>query len=268
MINTGEILKSNREARKISIEKVSEELKISKDVLIEIESDEIKRKKDIIFYIGHIRSYSNFLKLNSNEIIKNFKEQISYNKNDNVKELAKPTFQNHSFTIQKIFPVTLILIVFSTFYILFINEKENSLEYALIPELPEIYTPIIEKTNLQNSEENLTKLNDQFAYLNNEINFTTAKASNKTNGLDNGDIITLKILNPTWLQIRDESNNIILSKLMEKNDEYTYEMKLEYNITAGNGGNILVLIDKDVRGKIGKYGEVVDSIILDNNFNN
>ena len=55
---------------------------------------------------------------------------------------------------------------------------------------------------------------------------------------------------------------------MDKNEEYTYKMNLNYNITAGNAGNILVLINKDVRGKIGRYGEVVDSIVLNNNFNN
>ena len=93
-------------------------------------------------------------------------------------------------------------------------------------------------------------------------------AFDKINETDNDDTITLKVLNPTWLQLRDESNNIILSQLMDKNEEYTYKMNLNYNITAGNAGNILVLINKDVRGKIGRYGEVVDSIVLNNNFNN
>ena len=40
-------------------------------------------------------------------------------------------------------------------------------------------------------------------------------------------------------------------------------MNLNYNVTSGNAGNILVLINKDVRGKVGDYGEVVDSIIID-----
>ena len=37
-------------------------------------------------------------------------------------------------------------------------------------------------------------------------------------------------------------------------------------VTAGNAGNILVIINNEVRGKIGKFGEVVDSITLDYNF--
>ena len=49
---------------------------------------------------------------------------------------------------------------------------------------------------------------------------------------------------------------------------YSYNLNLKYSLTAGNAGNILVLIDNDTRGKIGDFGEVVDSIVIDSNFNN
>ena len=55
---------------------------------------------------------------------------------------------------------------------------------------------------------------------------------------------------------------------MFQNDVYTYNLDLKYSLTAGNAGNILVLIDNDTRGKIGDFGEVVDSIVIDSNFNN
>ena len=55
---------------------------------------------------------------------------------------------------------------------------------------------------------------------------------------------------------------------MDKGEEFSYDMNLKYNITAGNAGNILVIVNKEVRGKIGDYGEVLDSFILDNSFKN
>ena len=64
------------------------------------------------------------------------------------------------------------------------------------------------------------------------------------------------------------SRRFKISKLMKKNDEYTYDSNLNYSITAGNAGNILVIIDQNVRGKIGKYGEIIDSYVLDKNFTN
>ena len=64
---------------------------------------------------------------------------------------------------------------------------------------------------------------------------------------DDNHLITLKIINPTWLQLRDQDNEIILSKLMNKNEEFSYRSNLNYSITSGNAVNILVLINKNVK---------------------
>ena len=128
--------------------------------------------------------------------------------------------------------------------------------------------PIIEKFDIDDNSNN-TKLKDKNLTKNiEEINNLSAVAFDKVNEINEDDTITLKVLNPTWLQLRDEANNIILSQLMDKNDEYTYKMNSNYNITAGNAGNILVLIDNSVKGKVGDFGEVVDSFVIDSNFSN
>ena len=54
---------------------------------------------------------------------------------------------------------------------------------------------------------------------------------------------------------------------MDKDEEFSYELNLNYNITAGNAGNILVLIDGEVRGKIGKFGDILDLIPIADNIN-
>ena len=158
-----------------------------------------------------------------------------------------------------------------SFYFLFIsNNKDNSSDYALIPDLPEKYIPVIEKSDLDNeikinSAENKNSLTQNII----EKNSSSVVASTKFEPLNStNEKITLKFLNSTWLQIRDSSDNIILSKLMEKDEEYSYDINLEYNITSGNAGNILVIINNEVRGKIGKYGDVLDSYKLNSNFKN
>ena len=150
---------------------------------------------------------------------------------------------------------------------LFVKDDENSLEYAIIPDLPERYIPVIEEASLNDLNENLV-IEEEFPKIKESFSFTSANASNKNERANKDIKITLKILNTTWLQLRDESNNIIISQLMNKGEEYTYNMSSGYQITAGNGGNIVVVLDSIVRGKIGKYGEVVDSKVLDYNFNN
>ena len=55
---------------------------------------------------------------------------------------------------------------------------------------------------------------------------------------------------------------------MNTNDEYSYSIADNFTLTTGNAGNILVLINGNTRGKVGKKGEVIDSIAINSDFNN
>ncbi len=261
MKTVGQILSIGRNSKNLSIIEIANELKISKSIIIDFENDNIKNDSDIIFNIGHLRSYSNFLELDTDTIIKKFKDEVSFNVKEEKKNIT-PIVDNNFFKIEKFFSASIILIIFTSFYFLFIDQNENEINFALVPDIPESLEPIVEKAN---TFENLSKSND----LNKSdlINNSSAIASiefdeNVTT------VATLKMLNPTWLQLRDEENNIVLSKLMNKDEEFSYELNLNYNITAGNAGNILVLIDDEVRGKIGKYGDILDSFVLYKDFTN
>ena len=261
MKTVGQILLIARNTKKLSISDISIELKISKSIIIDLENDNIKNNPDIIFNIGHLRSYSNFLELDTDTIIKKFKDQVSFNIKEEKKNIT-PIVENNFFKIEKFFAASIILFIFSSFYFLFVDQNDNEINFALIPDIPESLEPIVEKANTFDdlSQGSDIKKNDL-------INNSSAIASiefdqNVTT------VATLKMLNPTWLQLRDEENNIVLSKLMDKDEEFSYELKLNYNITAGNAGNILVLIDDEVRGKIGKYGDILDSFVLYKDFTN
>ena len=268
MNNVGNEIKSLRVSKKISISKITKELNISKSVIDMIESDQIDNSYDLVFYIGHLRSYCNFLEIDSNKFVERFKKQISFKKNSLNDKLEKPNFDYNSFKLKSFFPATLALFIFISFYFLFIKEDNNSRKFALIPDLPELFVPIVEYENTNSLKDGIIINSESNYILEENFDYTSAVASNKVNENFNSDKITLRLLNPTWLQIRDKSNNIILSKLMDVGEEYNYDMSLQYNITAGNAGNILVIINQDVIGKIGKFGEVIDSVILDNSFKN
>ena len=262
METVGQILSSERNCKNLSINDIAAELKISKNIIIDLENDNIKNNPDIIFNIGHLRSYSNFLELDTDTIIKKFKNDLSFYINKEKKNIT-PIVENNFFKIEKFFAASLILIVFSSFYFLFIYEYNNQIDYALVPDIPESLEPIIEKANTFDND--LSQEND--SNISDLINNSSAIASMEIDE-NISTVATLKILNPTWLQLRDENNNIVLSKLMDKDEEFSYEINLNYNITAGNAGNILVLIDGNVRGKIGKYGDILDSFILYKDFTN
>tara|TARA_A100001015_G_scaffold172285_1_gene191442 strand:+ start:56 stop:841 length:786 start_codon:yes stop_codon:yes gene_type:complete len=261
METVGQILSIGRNSKNLSISDIATELKISKSIIIDLENDNIKNNSDIIFNIGHLRSYSNFLELDTDSIIKKFKDEVSFNAKEEKNHIT-PIVESNFFKIEKFFAASIILIIFTSFYFLFINQNDNKVDFALVPDIPESLEPIVEKAN---TFDNLSQSSD--IKKSNLINKSSAIASTEFDE-DLTTVATLKILNSTWLQLRDEENNIILSKLMDKDEEFSYELKLNYNITAGNAGNILVLIDNEVRGKIGKYGDIIDSFVLYKDFTN
>ena len=132
MESVGKYLKSKENLKGIPLGLIAKELKISSSILSKIETDQIELDKDAIFYIGHVRSYCNYLELETDIIVQQFKFQISYNKNEVVQNIAKPKFQKDYLNYRFFLPVSSILIILSTFYFLFVYNKDDERQYALI----------------------------------------------------------------------------------------------------------------------------------------
>ena len=81
-------------------------------------------------------------------------------------------------------------------------------------------------------------------------------------------LITIKALDTTWIQLRDSKNEIIYSSLMNSNEGYTYSVYDNYKITTGNAGNLIISIDGKVKGKLGKKCEIIETLIITSDFFN
>ena len=276
----GEHLKSVRVKKNYKLSYIAKELNISYEILSLIEDDNFPDYLDSVYLIGHIRSYARFLDLNEKEIIDLFKIQISYNKIDNIKEISKPIRSDFFLSIPKSLAIFSIIIVASSFYFIFFNQNYFKNNFAITPDIPENLIANIEleemniillqnekdnQKNENNKKESLSKINPNKEIK--KISSSSAIASMPDkNFIFNDKIITLKFIDSTWIQLRDKQENIIFSKLMNQGEEYSYNLSKNLNLTAGNAGNIIVTIDGVVKGKVGKLGEVVESLVIDINF--
>ena len=276
----GEYLKSIRHKNKIKLKSVSDELKISVYLLENIEKDYFPDYLDKVFLIGHIQSYAKYLSLDCNEIVQNFKIQTSYYDTYSKKEISKPIEIIKLFSFPRAISYFSVIIFASGFYFLFIKANDIQSEYAMTPEVPENLISKLEKiemnialskiTNNKNQDKIDTR---QQKILENQSDMFLSSSSvvaslpKEKNIKKLNENITLKFLNPTWIQLRDEKDEIIFSKLMDKGDEYSYKISDNYTLTAGNAGNIIIFINSLVIGKAGKTGEVIDSLIINKYFN-
>ncbi len=266
----GDILKKTRESRKISLSNISKDLKISEKILTNLENNNLEKDIDRVFIIGHLRSYCSFLNLNHDEMIELYKLQHYPSEKKNI-EIEKPKLEYKFLYSNKLISLSLMLLIFGSFYFLFIEVEKPSREYALIPDLPDNYVAVVEEANLNelvNNKDNLLNPEKNFAEIESSLNSSSAIASIPDNEIKEPSIVTLKFLDDTWVQLRDDNDEIILSQLMNEGDEYSYSIFNNYSITSGNAGHILVMINQKVKGKIGKKGQVVDSLVINQNFNN
>ena len=276
----GQYLKEARIRKKLTLEKISQDLKISQDFLVEVEKDQFPDYIDSVFLIGHIRSYSNYLSLDSNLIINNFKVQISFNKNENINRIKKPIESIKLFSYPQLASLVAIIFIGINFYFLFIKSNNLEPKYAMTPNIPENLEAIIEGAQMQISLEEMkrkkanednTKLSKSLEEQEKKIfssSSVVASISNEADLKALNEIITLKFLNSTWIQLRSSEDKIIISKLMNKGEEYSYNLSDNFNLTAGNAGNIVIFYEGAAKGKVGRAGEVIESLIIDNKFNN
>ena len=213
----------------------------------------------------------------------NFKIQISFDDNNLNNEMHKPNTPVIQFSFFKALSFVSIIAITSSFYFLFIPSNDLQPEYAMTPNIPENLESTLEEIEMKlslekklivDSLDNTSQIiadssqiiEDKDALISSMSAIASLPISNDKNLADK--IVTLKFLNPTWIQLRDSKNNVIISKLMSKKDEFSFKISENLNLTTGNAGNIIILVDGVVKGKVGKIGEVIDSLIIDNRFYN
>ena len=283
METVGESFKRARKSQKIDLNTVSQDLKISESLLGDIENNQFPSYINVTFLIGHIRSYAKYLNLDEKLLIENFKIQISFDGNNLNNEMHKPNTPVIQFSFFKALSFVSIIAISSSFYFLFIPSNDLQPEYAMTPNIPEDLESTLEEIEMKLSLEkklivdaldNTSQIiansyqiiEDKDALISSMSAIASLPISNDKNLADK--IVTLKFLNPTWVQLRDSKNNVIISKLMSKKDEFSFKISENLNLTTGNAGNIIILVDGVVKGKVGKIGEVIDSLIIDNRFYN
>ena len=279
----GEHLKKSRLKKKIHLKTVAEKLNIQLSFLKKIENNDFSDYLNLVYIIGYIRAYAKLLGLNENEVIKQFKDQNLIDKEDLIDELSKPLQRSNFYFLVKTFSVFSIILIFFSFYFIFIKTNDMHPNYSILPDIPESLESEIEEIEIQSTLRNVNKIQSENSvnevsnlilrninlnddYIINESSVIASTPENQPVELDN--IITLKIFKPTWIQLRNKENQIVLSRLMVDNEEYSYSVVDNFTLTTGNAGNILVLINGNARGKVGKKGEVIDSLVISSDFSN
>ena len=273
----GAQLKEYRISKKLVLQDISNDLNISLNILKAIESDEYDKTPGGVFTLGYIRSYAKYLNLDEDAVINEYKIQFNdINKKEDIK-IQKPieSINNLNFIFNyRIISSISIVTLSITFYYMFINSNDNNLEYAMIPDITENMQIEIEEYEFKNALSQIKNANKNIqleiidnpdlknSKINNSVNKLNASVPSKKIQNEINNLILVKSLESTWIQLRNIDNEIVYSRLLKPQEEYSYNINDNYNITTGNAGNLLISIGGIVKGKLGKKGEVIESLII------
>ena len=285
-MNLGEYIKNKRKQNKVSLITIAETLNISLGYLIAIENNEFYKIPGKAYIVAFLRSYANFLNLNSDEIIKEYKKQILISKTPNSIELPKPVevFNLAQFQLSKKLSFVVVALVSIPLYFIIINNSNQQNNFAVTSNIPLALESEIEEIEVETALVEINKKNEVNNILQDNLDFTSLNNLKKNKEISSNqlvvlaskpkkeefreimNIISLKALESTWIQLRDNEGNIIFSKLMKINEVHNYQINDKFLVTTGNAGNILVTIGDKIMGKLGKKGEVLDSINISPNY--
>jgi len=288
METTGKILKESRLKKNITLDTIAKKLNISVYYLNAIEDGIFAKTPGEPYTSGFIRSYSNFLDLDTEFIFKIYKDETKQKKEKQEIYLPITQNKNHFIYLKFGFGSFIVASFFYVFYNFFYVQTNIEEMYAITPQIETEMIALVEEEDLKRSLNKIkkfkkeNKINESMVItkipdapltikpkLNNTHNINTAIANinnETTNSIKNK--ILIRTIDDTWINIRDSKNQLIISKLMKKNEEFYLNSSPYYFITTGNAGNIEVLIDNKKIGKLGKKGEVLNAFQLSENFKN
>ena len=225
---------SARENKKIQIEEVATILNISRSLLEDIESGNFKNIKENVYELGHLRTYINWLKINPQPIMDLLKNTNNSNSTKSI-SFSIPFLNINKNYVIGISLALLILLFFSwyKFYLVDANIKNiaenNFIEYEDVSNKNKIFIN-------NNSAENKEKYNS--------------------------DLVAIKAITSSWIQIERLDGSIYTSKILKKDEQIELLNKKNLFLVTNNAGGLVISINGLELEKLGNIGDTQRNISL------
>ena len=246
-------IKISRESKNITIEQASKILHVNINILKNLESGEFNKLQNDVFIEGHIRTYLKWLGINPSLIIDNNK-----NIENNKLKVQKPKIAvSYKLKLSK-FSISLIsLILFIAIILIYKNiNKVDSLTHVNTNKIQDS----LDEDKIVNLK--LKKTSDATnmpeEYLDEEIN----NIGMPENTAEENNYIYIKAIEDTWIEIQRNNLEVLVTKIIKKNEELKILYEKNLILVTSNAGSIIIHINGKTINNIGMPGEVKRNISL------
>lgn len=253
-LSVGEILRRARLSYNISFQEASQSTRIRIEHLEALESNALDRLPGRVYVFGFVRTYSEYLGLDGDKMVKLLKKQAGRKA-----EIAKPVLampQEEEEEKTPAWPVvgfSALALLLTLSAVGFLTSAEAPMQIPPVPKelsdrMKAPQRPVAEKvasapsTSQPISSAGPVPLSEQPA---------------KPHPL------VLKALANTWLEIRGSDHTVIFSRVLNRGEEYWVpEDRTDLSMTLGNAGGLQILVDGRPMPRLGETGQVRRNVSL------
>ena len=251
-LTVGLMLKNARQAKKESIEKIADFLRIRAYYLRALEESEYKVFPGQAYALGFLRSYAGFLGLDVDKLVELYRKENPYLKTEEV-NMPMPEQQSLFPSVKYLFfAASAIIFVWLVWY--FVTYKETQVEevpFVLTAQEPALSEEIIIG---EKSEEAVDSAAEETPVVQKEV--ATPKTKAKKNA------VQIVAREEVWVEI-EQDDTLILSRTLKKGEKYDVpESNEELFLKTGNAGGLDVFVDGQKVKALGPVGAVRSGISL------
>ncbi len=266
----GEILRRTREHYGQSLDDVENNIRIRASQLDAIEKNNMEALPGRVYAIGFVRSYAEYLRLDGDKMVQLFKMQGAGGTPAAQLNFPIPASESRLPPPWVLAACAGGLIFVIILFSIFGSEKET--QVTQIKDVPSQYADLVEGGELssdaeQGGQANQADISDLSSSLSAGQNTDSDEALSPgqllEERIDNADGIVLRLKDRSWVEIKDGSGKAIVSRVLNKDEQYFVPDSPDLRMSLGNAGAIEASIDGVVLNPFGERGEVRRNISLD-----
>ena len=245
-LTVGEILRRARLEQKINFEKIYRDLRLKKEIIEALENDDYAALPSQAYTIGYIKTYAEYLGLDSKKCIQLLKEYKP-------KAQERPVYNFPQLVSDKLSPPLWLVwgsLIFITLFLGLWSFKNFSKQDISIPEVPQSLknqlTPPPKPKIIPKITTNISQPQNQ--------NLPTQQETQS---------FIIKAIQDSWIDVRDSQGQTIFSRILKTDEEFYVPLEQgAHTLTTGNAGGIILIKNGTASEPLGNAGQVLRNIEL------
>jgi len=228
----GARLKQQREAIGLSIDEVAKQTNIQPDYLRNIESLNVKALPSIGYVLGYVRTYAKALEMDGANAVADYKLDVEVPENLGMRD------EPH-----------------------FVPQRNIRLPRGFVPALMTVGFAVMLGTWYGVQTETQATEQSAVEYSAEDIDSVAAPIMDES-------LVTLRAVAPSWLQVKDESGTVLVSRIFVTGETWQGPKDNGYSLSVRDAGAIEIFYGESNGGLLGPRGEAQSDVSIGRDLGN